>query len=73
MGCKGATIKIEKCSEYLHIRCTKAEKSRIRWLADRYANGNLSLWVIRSALEMPRKKIKETELDLSRRYKKKKY
>ena len=52
---------------------TKAEKSRIRWLADRYANGNLSLWVIRSALEMPRKKIKETELDLSRRYKKKKY
>lgn len=42
----------QKKSERLNqIRVTKAEKDRIRWLADQYAGGNLSAWVVLAATE----------------------
>lgn len=46
-----------KQNKKIELRCTEMEKNRIKWLADRYADGNVSLYMIYAALNMPRKKI----------------
>lgn len=43
----------------IEARCTKFEKSKIKFLAKIYAKGNMSLFVIYSALNMPKENLKE--------------
>lgn len=44
----------EKKTERIDLRLTEKEKNRIQILADRYAGGNVNLWVVYAALECPR-------------------
>lgn len=38
----------------IDVRMTEKEKNRIKMLADRFAGGNVSLWITYAALECPR-------------------
>ncbi|MCK5608289.1 hypothetical protein KAR91_40785 [Candidatus Pacearchaeota archaeon] len=51
-----------KNSEKLQIRLTEYEKNRIKWLADKYANGNMSLYLIYAALNIDRRKIRPDDV-----------
>jgi hypothetical protein len=42
----------------LFARCTKKEYERIRFLANEYANGNVSRWLIHGALTAERSYLK---------------
>lgn len=44
-------------SHVLQIRVTEFEKNRIQGLAQIYAGGNTSLWIIHSALNGPRERV----------------
>ena len=48
---------MENLNEYLHIRVSTFEKNRLKWLADHYAGGNLSLWIIYASLNIDRSQI----------------
>lgn len=37
----------------IESRCTKFEKARIKWLAKKHANGNVSLFMIYCAMNFP--------------------
>lgn len=41
----------------IEIRVSEFEKNRIKWLAKKYANGNMSLYMIYHAMNAPRKNI----------------
>lgn len=56
--------------KFVKIRVSEYEKNRIKYLADNFAGGNMSLWIIYCALNMPRKKIKTKEIDETTRKKK---
>ena len=43
----------------IESRCTKFEKAKIRFLAKKYANGNMSLLLIYSAMNVPQENLKE--------------
>lgn len=43
--------------ENIRIRVTEKEKHRIKILADLYAGGNVTAWLIHGALNAPRKKL----------------
>lgn len=58
---------MEKLNEYIHIRVSTFEKNRLKWLADRYANGNLSLWVVYASLNIDREMLKPESLNESKR------
>ncbi len=51
-----------KTSTKFQIRLTEFEKNRLKWLADMYAEGNISLYIIYAALNIDRKKIKPNDL-----------
>lgn len=59
-----------KLNEVIQIRVSDFEKNRLKFLAEKFANGNLSLWIIYCALNAPRKKLKFDELEESSRKKK---
>ena len=58
---------MENLNEYIHIRVSTYEKNRIKWLAEKYADGNISLWMIYSSLNMRREFIKPELLKESKR------
>jgi len=43
----------------IEARCTKFEKSKIKFLAKTYANGNMSLLIIYAAMTVPLDSLKE--------------
>ena len=65
-------VKREKSlTEYIHIRVSEFEKNRLQWLSNKYADGNLSLYLIYHAMNAPRKKIDPENLkEYSNRHKK---
>lgn len=46
---------MEKKLEVFQIRLTRGDKSRLKWLAKQYANGNLTQWLVYAGLNAPRK------------------
>ena len=60
----------EKLTHRIRVRCSEFEKNRLQMLADMYAGGNLSLWIIYAAMNVERKHLKTDSLDESRRHKK---
>ena len=51
MACRGRPKKKSPIKEkFITIRITKKSYIRIKWLADEYANGNISKWVEHGAL-----------------------
>ena len=46
-----------KLIKKIELRCSDKEKNRVKFLADRYAGGNVSLYLIYAALNIDRKKI----------------
>jgi hypothetical protein len=58
---------MENLNEYIHIRVSTFEKNRLKWLADKYADGNVSLWMIYASLNMRREFIKPEDLKESKR------
>lgn len=52
---------------FLKIRVSRLEKERIKFLADKFAGGNMSLWITYCALNAPRKKIKPEEIEETKR------
>ena len=58
---------MENLNEYIHIRVSKYEKNRLKWLADKYADGNVSLWMIYASLNVNREFIKPEDLKESKR------
>ena len=65
------TKKIKELTEFIQIRVSEFEKNRLQWLADKYANGNLSLYVIYHGMNAPRKEINPEHLkEHSTRHKK---
>ena len=63
---------MENLNEYLHIRVSTFEKNRLKWLADHYAGGNLSLWIIYASLNIDRGEIEPHNLLESKRNRSKK-
>lgn len=59
----------KKLTEILHIRVSEIEKNRIKFLAEKFANGNISLWVTYCALNAPREKLDHEHLKESTRKK----
>tara|TARA_B100000749_G_C18401539_1_gene454981 strand:- start:349 stop:549 length:201 start_codon:yes stop_codon:yes gene_type:complete len=58
---------MENLNEYIHIRVSSYEKNRLKWLAKKYADGNLSLWIIYASLNINREFIKPEILKESKR------
>ena len=56
-----------KLNEKIEIRVSLYEKNKIKYLADLFANGNLSLWVTYAALNAPRINVKPDDLEESSR------
>ena len=63
---------MENLNEYLHIRVSTFEKNRLKLLADHYAGGNLSLWIIYASLNIDRSNIEPHHLFESKRNRSKK-
>jgi len=59
--------KNKKLTERIEIRCSKQEKSRLKWLADIYAGGNLSAWLMYAGLKMVRQRINKRKFRESNR------
>ena len=58
---------MENLNEYIHIRVSSYEKNRLKWLANKYADGNVSLWMIYASLNVNREFIKPEDLKESKR------
>tara|TARA_B100000809_G_scaffold258582_2_gene302027 strand:+ start:1201 stop:1416 length:216 start_codon:yes stop_codon:yes gene_type:complete len=58
---------MENLNEHINIRVSDQEKNRLKWLADKYANGNLSLWMVYASLNLDREFIKPEVLNESKR------
>lgn len=54
--------KTKKAWADIHIRCLDDEKNRLQMLAETYAAGNLSAWLIFAGLNCPRKHLTVKEL-----------
>ena len=55
--------KIKELTEKIEIRVSPFEKNRIKWLADKYANGNMSLYLIYHGMNAPRKEVSADHLE----------
>lgn len=51
----------------IEIRVSQYEKERIKFLADQFAGGNVSLWVTYCALNAPRQHIAPKEIEETKR------
>ena len=60
---------MDNLNETINIRVSAFEKNRLRWLADKYADGNLSLYMVFSSLNIDRSNIRPEHLKDSRRNK----
>ena len=58
---------MENLNEYIHIRVSVHEKNRIKFLAYKFAEGNVSLYMVYAALNMKREFIKPKALKESKR------
>jgi len=66
------TTRRKELTEKIETRVSEFEKNRIQFLADKYANGNVSLFMVYHAINAPRKEIDEKDLaDYSKRRRKK--
>lgn len=52
----------KELTEKIEVRVSEFEKNRIKWLAKKYANGNVSLYLIYHAMNAPRKEINPEHL-----------
>lgn len=43
----------------IEIRLSQYEKNKLQYLADRYAAGNLSAWILYASFNVPRKVLKK--------------
>jgi len=59
--------KSKKLTERIELRCSRQEKGRLQWLADTYANGNLSAWLMYAGLKMVRQPINKKNFRESNR------
>jgi hypothetical protein len=50
-------MRIKELTERIDIRVSPFEKNRLQWLADKYANGNLSLFIMYNCLSPSNQKI----------------
>lgn len=57
----------EKLTEQINIRMTRYEKNFIKGLADLYAQGNVSLFMVYAAFNSDRKMLGEDDLRESKR------
>lgn len=65
------TTRKKELTEKIEIRVSEFEKNRIKWLAKKYAGGNVSLYMIFHAIHAIRKEIKIDDLkEYSKRRKK---
>ena len=48
---------MRKSNQRINIRVSEHDKNRLQWLADKYADGNLTKFLVYSALNAPRRKI----------------
>ena len=63
--------RIKELTEKIEIRVSEFEKHRIKWLAKKYAHGNVSLYLIYHGMNAPRKEIDaESLIEYSKRRKK---
>lgn len=53
-----------KLDKKIEIRVSESEKNRIKFLADKFCDGNMSRWIVYAALNVARKKVKKYDLDL---------
>ena len=51
------TSRNKQLTEKIEIRVSEFEKNRLKWLANKYANGNVSLYLIYHGMNAPRKEI----------------
>lgn len=51
----------------IEIRVSQIEKERIRFLADQFAGGNMSLWIVYCALNAPREMINPDKIEETKR------
>lgn len=49
------TTQTKKKIETIQVRLTEFQKNRIKILADKYAFGNMSAWIVHGAMNAPRK------------------
>jgi len=56
------TNRNKQLTEKIEIRVSEFEKNRIKWLAQKYANGNVSLYLIYHGMNAPRKEISPESL-----------
>ena len=57
----------EKLNSQIHLRCSRQEKNQIRMLAELYADGNMSAYIIDRVLYSNRKFLKDGDFELSTR------
>ena len=57
----------DNLDEVITVRVSTYEKNKLRMLADMYAGGNISLWVVRCALDAPRKMLDDDSISSSKR------
>ena len=64
------TTRKKELTEFIQIRVSEFEKNRIKWLSQKYAGGNISLYLVWSAMNANRIEIKPEILsDYSKRRK----
>ena len=56
------TSRNKQLTEKIEIRVSEFEKNRLKWLANKYANGNVSLYLIYHGMNAPRKDINPEHL-----------
>lgn len=61
---------VNKLLKRIEIRCSEREKNRIKWLAGKYCNGNVSQYLIYAALHIPPEEIDIRKLKNFREIKK---
>lgn len=52
----------EKAVARIHVKCLEREKSKLQALANTYAGGNLTAWILYAAFNVPRKHITLNDL-----------
>lgn len=57
-----SNIRNKQLTEKIEIRVSEFEKNRLKWLANKYANGNVSLYLIYHGMNAVRKNINPSHL-----------
>ena len=52
-----------KKTKVVQIRISEYDKNRLKYLAERYASGSITKWIIHAIKEAPRKYLKKTTVE----------